>query len=304
MNTCGKHHPPSRTLSRSAAAALSLLLLLVQPACRREGAQPETVQQTAVREYETPEEWNELNLETVRLFREGQRAESTAMLESFVERHPDFADGHFSLATNYEFIAREMKEDPGQASERERHLETAIVHYKRFRELKSDPEDRAQASNLLIHLYGPDGLNRMDEAVAFARQFVTERPTAPAGPAMLARMLRSQGSYDAATDVLLESLQRFPPDERDSDLNDELVAHVQETPHLPRGDAERLLAEALSAAESQIAVPATRAVGLLAKSRALRAAAERIEQDPVRQRELAAESERLGKEGLALLLRQ
>lgn len=303
MSTGDRFHAPSRAYGRAAAALLSLILLLL-PACQRESAQPETVQETAVREDKIPEGWNELHLETLRLFTEGQRAESTAMLESFIERHPDFADAHFSLAANHEFIALEMKGDPGQASERKRHLEAAIEHYERFRELKSDPEDRAQGSQLLVDLYGPDGLGRVDEAVAFARQYVVERPTNPAGHAKLARMLRWQGSYDAGTEVLLEALQRFPPNERDSDLNDELVAHVQETPQLPRAAAERLLAEALSDAERQIADPSTRALGLLAKSRTLRAAAERIEQTPDRQRKLAAESERLGEEGLALLLQK
>jgi hypothetical protein len=295
----------TRALGKSAAAVFSVILLLSQPACQRESAKTETVQDVIAHELEkTPEGWNELNLETIRLFREGQRAESTAMLERFVERHPDFAEAHFALGTNHEFIAGGMKDDPGEASERERHLEAAIVHFKRFRELKSDPEDRAQASTLLVDLYGPDGLNRMGEAVAFARQYMSERPTNPEGHAKLARMLRWQGSHEAGTKVLMEALEQFPPVEREMDLNDELVAHVQETPQLPRAVAERLLAEALSGAERQIAVPSKRGVGLLAKSRALRAAAERIEQNPARQRELAAESERLQKEGLAIILQQ
>jgi hypothetical protein len=304
---CGKHAslPHSgRAPIRSAAAVLSLILLLSPSACRRESAEPETIQDLIAREYKFPEGWNELNGEALRLFTEGQKAESTALLESFVESHPDFADAHFALAANHEFIALDMKDDPAQVSERKQHLEAAVAHYDRFRTLSSEPEDRGQASNLLIDLYGPDGLNRMDEAVAVARQYIIERPTNPAGHAKLARMLRWQGSHELGTAVLLEALQRFPPGERDSQLNDELVAHVQETPQMSREDAERLLGEALSDAERQIGVPSTRGLGLLLKSRALRAAARRIEQNPDRQRELEAEYERLQTEGLALLVQK
>ena len=287
---------------KSAAAALSLMLLLSQPGCRRESAEPETIQDLIAREFASPEGWTELNHETIRLFSEGRKAESTAMLESFVELHPDFADGHFALAANHEFMAVDLKDQPEQVAERTRHLEAAVAHYERFRELKSDPDDRAQASNLLVNLYGPDGLNRMDEAVAVAREYTMERPKDPGGFAKLARSLRQQGSYDAGTQVLLEAVRRFPPGERDTQLSDELIAYVQETPQLSRETAERLLAEALSDAERQMAVPATRGLGLMLKSRAVQASAQRIEQNPDRQRELEAESERLQREGMALLL--
>lgn len=287
---------------KCAAAVFSLVLLLSLPACRKESAEPETIQELIAQEFASPEGWVELHQETLRLFTEGQKAQSTAMLESFVELHPDFADGHFALAANHEFIAADMKDDAAGVAERARHLEAAIAHYQRFRDLNSDPAIRAQATNLLVTLYGPDGLNRMDDAVAFARHYTIERPKDSRGFATLAQMLRRQGSYDACTEVLLETLRRFPPGQRDTLVNDELVAHVQETPHLSPETAERLLGEALADAERQMTEPSTRGLGLMLKARALRAEAQRIEQNPTRRRELEAESARLDKEGMALLI--
>jgi hypothetical protein len=251
-------------------------------------------------EHKFPPGWADLDREASRLFAEGKQAESTAMLETFVASHPDFADAHFMLAANHEGLARDSRDDPAKASERKRHLETAVAHYGRFRELKSDPDDRAQASSVLVGLYGPEGLNRPDEAVAIAREYTLERPLQPGGYASLARMLRWQGSHEAATTVLLETLQRFPRGQRNSQLNDELVAHVEETPQLSREIADQLLAEALWDAERLIADSSTRGLGLLSKSHALRAAARRTDQSPERQKELEAESDRLQKEALAV----
>jgi tetratricopeptide (TPR) repeat protein len=289
---------------RSAAITLSLIVILSGAGCQPESSQPETVSDMMAREFAWPEGWAELDREALRLFTEGRRGESTAMLQTFVDRHPDFADGHFSLGANHEAMARDLKDDPARASDRTTHLEAAIAHYKRFRELKSDPGDRAQGTQLLVQLYGPEGLNQMNHAVAFARQYVQELPSSAFVQVLLAEMLRKQGSHEEATDVMLQVLQRFPSEKRDVDLSQEFLDHVEESPQLPRSTAERLVSEALASAERQIAVPSTRGGGLLAKSLALRTAARRLEQDPKRQQELTAESERLLLEGLALMREQ
>lgn len=285
---------------RYAVAGLALTLL-IPAACRRETNRPVTVGEALAREHNYPEDWSQIDSESARLFQEGRKAESTAMLQKVVDAHPDFAEGHFSLAMNHEFIAKEL-ESPGQAAARTEHLEAAVHHYQRFRELMSDPLDRAQGTRPLVELYGPDGLNRIDEAVKFARLYVGERPDTGDAHAVLAAMLRRQGSPDLATVVLVDSLQRVSVENRPGRLMDEFVDHVNESPNLPRATAEHLLAEALASAERQMADPSSRGVGLLNKAKVLRTQAGRLEQDPVRKKQLAAEAERLQGEGTNLIL--
>jgi len=288
---------------RYALLTLSVTLFVCAASCSRDTGKPTTVGEALAVELEYPEGWSETDAEAIRLFREGKKVESTAVYQKVVDAHPNFAEAHYSLATNHELMANELKDDPAQADVRKRHLETAAVHYKRFRDLKTDPLDRASATSLLVTIYGPEGLNRIDEARSFARRYTEEKPTSARGYGMLATMLRLEGAHDRATEALLQATQMVSVDERDLVLAEHVVQHVEESPDLPRATAERFLNEALASAERQMAGESTRGLGLVLKGKVLHARASRLEQDPAQKKQLAAEADRLHRQGMDVLLK-
>jgi hypothetical protein len=277
---------------------LSVSLLFCAVACSRDSSKPQTVGEALATVLKYPEGWSATDAEALRLFQQGKKVESTALYQTVVDAHPDFAEARYSLAANHEFMAEDLKGDPGRAEARNRHLETAAIHYKRFRELKSDPLDRAIATSLLVSIYGPQGLNQIDEARAFAQHYIEEKPASAHGYGMLAAMLRVQGATDRATEVLLQAFDKVTADERDLYLAEHLVTHVKESPNLTRATAERFISEALAGAERQIPIESTHGLGLINKANALEVRAARLEQDPAKRKALAAEARRLHLQGL------
>ena len=242
-----------------------------------------------------PSNWSEINSEAIRLFREGRRADSTAMYKKVVDTFPDFADAHFSLATNHEMQADDLRRDAAQTAARTEHLRQAAVHYTRFRELSADdPLVRGQASGFLVKIYGPDGLKEMDKAVSAGRDYVKDEPADASSYGTLAGALRAQRDYSGATDALKAAMAAAQKNAR---LARYLTEHVKEAPGLQPAVVQQFLTTASEIADRLTADANTgnQADGYTVKALIVEAQAA-IEKDPVKKKQLLAQVDRFDQE--------
>lgn len=289
---------------------LLLVVLVAGGACSRDTASSAATESTPKVDI-APDGWNEVRMKAIELFQQRQYAESTAVLEQFVQAHPNYSQGHHHLGENHQLLGSMESTGIPPAARRE-HLETAVRHFTRARELSVDPLDREVATDMLVLTLADDGLNRLDEALRYARENADEQPTAP-NYARVASVLRSLGKAQDGADVLMAARDRLAAYEREYKLANAMVDHVEESPDLARETAAGLLNAALASAErlqapdaeltSESFLPASqlRGAGMLLKADILRVQAERFVQSAAEKSKLLAEADRLHKEGMALV---
>jgi hypothetical protein len=139
----------------------------------------------------------------------------------------------------------------------------------------------------------------MDKAVSAGRDYVKDEPATPASYGTLAGVLRAQGEYDGATDVLQKAMSAAPKNAR---LAHYLAEHVKETPVLQPAVVQQFLKAASEIADRLTADtdPGNRADGISVRARIVEAQAE-MEKDPAKKKQLLAEADRLQKQAEQLL---
>lgn len=295
---------------RIIAALIAVTVVCI--ACSHESA-PSQAAPAASAPDVVPDTWNSTRDEAIRLFRERKFAESNALLEKFVAAHPNYSQGHYHLGENHELMGWMDTIGVAPPARRE-HLETAVRHFKRARELSRDPLDREAATRMLVLTLSKDKLNRLDEALDYARANADELPTA-ANYDRVANVLREMGRGQDGADALIGARDRLSAYEWHYKLADSMVNHVENAPDLAPASAEALLNQAADSAERMIAVDAAikaegvltdddlRGAGLLLKGRVMRARTERFVNGAAEKARQLTEAERLRNQGLALLQR-
>ena len=122
------------------------------------------------------------------LFAQARYRDAAAAYEAALARDPAPAEPHFYLANAYDnLFVPEKRGDPGN----DRLLEAAREHYHLAARLLVRPDQatlRLRALQFLAHLYGPDRLDRPDDARAALEEVLTVDPGTVAAYFDLARL--------------------------------------------------------------------------------------------------------------------
>lgn len=237
---------------------------------------------------QAPAGWNDTLTRASRLLLQGKSVEAIALYEKAVQASPSFDAAHYGLAEAHLVAADALKpQGASQAAARRRHLEAAAVHYRRAIDLGSGQNLMAMAS--LVTVYGKDGLNRLSEAEAFARQLVQAHPSTVVWHVKLAGLLFDQGRLAEGTDVLHKAPTVLQGGDRIV-FGLTLTNTVVERPELSASLARILLEDARTLADQELKSQPQNRDLLMIKSAALELLATRVEQDPKRREALKKEA--------------
>lgn len=292
-----------RTARQRFASCLSVLIIAAAPGCGGAADRTETASQILDRVLEAPPGFHDSNQQAVALFSDGRFGEAFAIHEQWVEKYPTFAEGHYSLAEAHRLRAGQLRnEDPAK---QRAHLEKAVAHHRRYHELaiNDDPTHRATALAHITEILSAEGLNRPEEAETTARQWLKETPGNLSAHDALARIQRDAGRVGEGLATLRAASELAATADERSLYATYLLQYLEAAPSLPpdatRGALDELetLVDASRQADPMDAYAADR------KRRTLLLRAERVEQDPARQKVLRSEAARLGPLILELLQR-
>jgi tetratricopeptide (TPR) repeat protein len=219
--------------------------------------------------------------------RAGEHERAIAIGDAFLKKHPNNVDGHLMVAA-----ARQAAGDAASDASRPAHFEKAVTHYERTLELSKNTLFRAVAISSLVQLYGRQALNKPDEAMRYARMFITESPADASSYTTPIFLLKEARKYDEALAMLAQMKAAVEPTaEAVARYAGQLHDLVVLAPDFPVETARRVLAEAVPYVEQALSKYGRTDKTLRAKGYLLKAQAT-IEADPVRQRALMAESDR------------
>ena len=151
---------------------------------------------------QTPAGWEATYQRGQQLVLDHKTADAIKLFEAAVKASPGFDGADYTLAdTHYMAALEAAMKGPSQDAVKRQHLEAAALHFKRAAELKGVTLQLAVGQ--LMRLYGEDDLNRPNEVITFARQYVQLSPSSPMGHITLARALNATGQEAAATAAFL-----------------------------------------------------------------------------------------------------
>jgi tetratricopeptide (TPR) repeat protein len=142
---------------------------------------------------------------------------SAAKYEEAIAQNPDLSapapDGsgvspYFFLANSYDNLYK-----PSRAGEAENdaYMQKAIENYKKSAERDSG-EMRKRAMQYLIAAYGPEKLNRPEEAEPIVQKMISMDPNDPENYAQLSKIYEDAGRYEEAEAALLKAKEVKPND--------------------------------------------------------------------------------------------
>jgi tetratricopeptide (TPR) repeat protein len=271
-----------------------VLLALTTTSCGRES----TVVQKVTPVSQPPEGYGQAERLAIALAGEGKITEAEAIFDSWIEKYPDFREPHYQLAAALLFAAEDSK-DQGLKPERQRQLERAATHFKRFVELADDAETRAQGLDSLVETYLPGNLNRPQEAEPHARALVAAAPESPQSYRQFAAVMRQLGRTDEATQSLLAARTSIATAFR-FNFVEVLRKHVADSSTLRGAAAKQVIDAAMQLTDEHIAANRRTYANISMKAELLGLQAERVEESAQRQKALLAESERLHAEAAKL----
>ena len=257
--------------------------------------EPQTTEQKLDAIFKAPDGWSEADRQAIALFAEGKFDESFAIHQQWVDKHPEFAEAHYSLADSHFVRSVQLQGDGPEAEvKRKEHLQAAAAHFRRYRTLAKDedPEVRRLATATLARILSPEGLNELREAEEVARDWVGEHPENMTAYGTLAQILRAAGKADQVPEVLRDAKSAVRADDRD-DYAELVIAHLEASAALPREQVESLLEEVRMIYEAELQTDARSWKAVSLKADALRLRANRLETNPARKRALLAEAEEL-----------
>lgn len=282
-----------RIAFRSFTGCLSVLLIASAAGCGDEAKPQETASQILDRALEAPAGFHESDLKAVGLFSDGKIDEAFAIHQQWVDKHPTFAEAHHSLAEAHRLRGNQLRGEKDDSYRQ--HLEKALTHYRRYHELATgdDPKIRARALANLTEILSAEGLNRLAEAESTARQWVKEAPDNLSAHDGLAGIQREAGRADEGLATLRAAGKAAATADERGLYATYLLGYLESAPNLDR-DATRMALDELDALvdASRQADPRD-PYAVEKKKRALILRAERLEQQPARQRALRSEADDL-----------
>jgi tetratricopeptide (TPR) repeat protein len=290
-----------RTAFRCLGGCLTVLLIAQAAGCGGGANRPETASEILDRVLEAPAGFHDSDQQAVRLFSDGRFDEAFAIHEQWVEKHPNFAEAHYSLAEAHRLRGGQLRqEDPAKQRE---HLEKAIAHLRRYHELaiNDDPNIRAKALAHMTEILSAEGLNRLGEAEATARQWVEDTPGNLSAHDALARIQRDAGRVDEGLATLRAGSELAVTEDERGLYTAYLLQYLEAAPSLHRDATGTAVDELEAIVDASRQANPRDAYAVDRKRRTLLLRAERLEQDPARQKALRSEAERLRPVFLELL---
>lgn len=280
-------------------SCVSLVLLASVVGCG-DRKSPETASQILDRVLEAPPGFHDSDLEAVDLFTDGRFDEAFAIHQQWVDKHPNFAQAHYSLAEAHRLRGGQLRRE--QRDEYRAHLDKALTHFRRYRELAvDDPKGRATALAHMTEVLSAEGLNRLDEAAAVARRWVQEAPADVSAYHALAEVQRQQGREQEGLATLRGARKAATSADERGLYATYLVQYLEDAPQLPADDTRLALDELDGINDALREADAKDSSAVQRRKRLLILRAERLEKDPARQQALRAEAAELNRLFLELL---
>lgn len=251
-----------------------VLLCVVASACGRD---------PNVRTADWEENFNRANKATAA----GEHDRAIGIAEAFLKKHPDNVDGHLMLG-----LALLEAGKAASDATRPARLELAVKHYARALELTNNSIFRVVAIGGLVELHGVRGLNNRDEAIRYARMFITNTPSDITSYYAAITLLTEAKKYDEAVAVLAQAKGAIEAT-GDTVARYGVIVHdlVAFSTDFPRETGRTLLAETAALIEQSLSKYGRTEKLLRTKGMLLRAQAG-VEPDSARQRVLGDESQR------------
>jgi tetratricopeptide (TPR) repeat protein len=242
------------------------------------------------------EDYSQLFGQAIELQTAGRHQEALALHEKFLAANPRFGRAHEGVANAHSSLAGELRtRGAGAAAERMRHLEQARTHYQHAVDLASDGKDPPMAALSLLHLLGPEELNRPPaEREALARAMIKRFPGDQLLLFQLLRIVIDGGRWGEVDGVLQTARAAIPmTPERRQAMGAELHDIVFRNARLPADTTKTLVAEGIARLDEALKLKPDFIEALVYKSLVLRLQAERVEKDPARAKALVAEADKL-----------
>jgi Tfp pilus assembly protein PilF len=119
-----------------------------------------------------------------------------------LEADPDLIHAYFFLANSYDNLYK-----PANAGnpENDAYLQKAVENYKLAAERETDPTWRRRALEYLVAAYGPDKMNRPDEAEPLVLKMIEMDPKEITNYFALSRIYQDAGRYEEAEAALIKA---------------------------------------------------------------------------------------------------
>jgi tetratricopeptide (TPR) repeat protein len=130
--------------------------------------------------------------------------------EEALAADPERVEAYFYLGNSYDNLYK-----PNRAGEPENdaYMQKAIENYKRAAERGPDAQMRNLAMRYLVAAYGPDKLNRPEEAEPVVKRMIEVDPNEPENYFALAKIYEDAGRYEEAEQALLKAKEVKPNDQ-------------------------------------------------------------------------------------------
>jgi tetratricopeptide (TPR) repeat protein len=134
---------------------------------------------------------------------------AAAAYEEAVKADPNLTVAYFYLGNSYDNLYK-----PARAGEPENdaYLQKAIENYKIAAERETDPKMKKLALEYLVAAYGPEKLDRPEEAEPLIQRMIEIDPSDPTNYFALAKLYEDSGRYDDAEAILLKARDAKPND--------------------------------------------------------------------------------------------
>ena len=238
-----------------------------------------------------PAGWDATYQRGRQLLLDGKVAQAITLYEGAIKTYPTFDGAHFALAEAHRRAALEAElKGPAQTTARRQHLELAATHYRHAADRRGDY--RQNAVGYLMTVLGPDELDRPNDVVPVARDYIEISPNSHIGYIALAQALSATGQEAAATSTFLRARTAIRP-EGAGFFATTIIEYVIGTKTAAPADLKVLLEYAEGIVERELKEdPSSRAM-ITAKAAAASYRSQRLETDPARKRAAKAEADRL-----------
>jgi hypothetical protein len=240
---------------------------------------------------QAPPQWEQTYRKSAELVSDEKYSEAIALLESAVKAAPAFDAAHYELGHAHEMAAARLQVEKTPRTDAIRqHLEAAAAEYRQVVALNG--QYRTLAVALLMRVYDDTGLNDPRALAGFAREYIKASPESAMGHAKLAEAQLAVGDEAGSIATLLAARTAVQNDGQQP-LAVFVVEHLTKTSGASRGDTKQLLDFADTVLDRSLAREPDDRMLLMAKAASLTLRADRVEQNPERQRAVRAEGGRV-----------
>ena len=239
---------------------------------------------------QAPAGWDAAYQRVLQLMLDDKTADAILVLEGVLKSSPGFDPARYELAGAHRMLALGAAlKGPSQEATKRRELGLAAVEYRRIAEGTSQYKPLAIVQLLMV--YGEDELDRPNEVISFARQYVQIDPGSATGHVALANALTASGQEAAATAAFLAARTRVRTDDAPL-LATVIVEYVHKAKASSTADLKALVDWADGVLDRLLRDAPNDRKLLLTKAASASFRADRLETDPARKRALKAEADR------------